>query len=448
MKRFTILAPALALFLAAFPASAGLKDYVEAPDDTYAYEITETRDAGTATVYGVRMTSQTWRGIEWKHWMAVIVPKELEHTGTAMLVIGGGDNDSTGPRYDSSEFTVMKGVASGTKSIVAMLWQVPNQPLFDGMHEDEIISYTHEKFVDGHGDDWPLLYPMVKSAVRAMDTIAAIGKEKHEAGVEDFFLTGASKRGWTSWLSAAADKRVAAIAPIVIDVLHMEPQMKRQMEIYGGYSEQVADYTERGLQDRMDSEKGRELLTQVDPYFHRDVITQPKLLVIGTNDPYWTVDAANLYFDQLKGESRLYYQANTEHDINFGGVAAISEFYRCALAGETYPSLKWEQKPDALDRLKLSWEREGATVLLWSATSPNRDFRESEWTSKPVEAAQSAEIEVDAPEEGYLAYYVEVQFPGAMAPFGVCSKMTVLPDTIPAEGTRTYELKAKAAKAE
>ena len=32
-----------------------------------------------------------------------------------------------------------------------------------------------------------------------------------------------------------------------------------------------------------------------------DVLQQPKLLLLGTNDPYWTADAAQLYYPGLEG---------------------------------------------------------------------------------------------------------------------------------------------------
>ncbi|MFM1921513.1 MAG: hypothetical protein RLZZ303_3147 [Candidatus Hydrogenedentota bacterium] len=423
-------------------AAADLKAYVSRADDSYSYELTETLDRDGVQVHVIKLKSQTWRDIPWEHWLCVYVPPVLKHTDSSLLVIGGGNNDGSGPRFDSDEQKALGMIAAATGTVCAAISQVPNQPLFDGKHEDAIIAYTHEQYVDGNGEDWPLLYPMVKSAVRAMDTVQTVAREKHGAEIAKFMLTGASKRGWTTWLSAVADERVKAIAPIVIDVLNMDAQMAHQRNTYGGYSEQVADYTERNLQERMDSEMGKQLLGQVDPYSWRAELELPKLLVIGTNDPYWTIDAANLYFDELTGEKHLYYQANTGHDVNLPGVATITKFYDCMLHGTEFPKVTWEQSKDKANALKVQWNGEGGKAVLWQATSPNRDFRESPWSSTPLEGANSAEVSVETPESGYLAYYVEVQYPGLLGlPYGACTKVTVLPDTFAPEGQRTGDLK-------
>ncbi len=73
-----------------------------------------------------------------------------------------------------------------------MLKQVPNQPIFDGLTEDGAISYTFEQFLNTGDGTWPLLLPMVKSAVRGMDAVQQFAKQDWSLDVKNFTLTGAS----------------------------------------------------------------------------------------------------------------------------------------------------------------------------------------------------------------------------------------------------------------
>lgn len=425
-----LLCAAITLFLAR-PADAGLKEYVAKDDPTYQFEVVKSVPAGTSTVDLIKLTSQTWEGITWWHWLSIIRPAEVTHPEMALLLIAGGGNDSREPNLNGQEARVLVNIAERTGSITAVLSQTPNQPLFDGRHEDEIIAYTYDKFLKGEGEDWPLLLPMVKGAVRAMDTIQAVGKEKYTQDIQGFVLTGASKRGWTTWLSAAADRRVKAIVPIVIDMLDLGKQAAHQLASYGTYSDQVEDYTTLHIQERLDSPEGAKLLSMVDPFSYRDELTLPKLVILGSNDPYWCVDSANLYFPGLKGEKRLYYEANTGHDVSPGGIASIAEFYNCQLIGHPYPALTTEDQDGALT---VTWEKEGGKALLWQATSPARDFRNAPWTSSPLDGDKKVVAKVEAPASGWLASYVEVQFPSVIGlPCGVTTQMHVTPDTFPFE---------------
>ena len=88
--------------------------------------------------------------------------------------------------------------------------------------------------------------------------------------IDAFTVAGASKRGWTSWLTAVVDTRVRAIAPMVIDVLNMQAQMEHQRATWGDVSEEIRDYSALDLPARLATERGRELLTIVDPYNYRE----------------------------------------------------------------------------------------------------------------------------------------------------------------------------------
>lgn len=422
----------LAALILAGPASAGiLKDYVGKSDDSYKYAVHSTLPVQQSTAYIVRMTSQTWHGLTWDHWVAIFKPENVKYPDKALLFIGGGDNTEETPDLRDQESQVLAMIAGHTHAVVARIWQVPNQPLFDGKYEDAIIAYTFERFGRGEGDDWPLLLPMVKSAVRAMDTVQSVAREKWEQDIKQFMVTGASKRGWTTWLTAAADPRVAAIAPMVIDMLNMGPQMAHQKKCYGGYSEQVADYTELKIQDYLQTPAGKKLSDIVDPYSYRDQLALPKTIILGTNDEYWTVDSAKFYFNDFPGPKWIHYEPNAGHGLNLNIVPVVAAQFHAMLTGGSMPHLEWKFVNG--HSLQVSWDDPEATAALWHAQAPTRDFRKARWVSSELIGKCTASVELTKPETGYAAYFVAITFPlkleNAIFPFSLTTLTYVLPDT-------------------
>lgn len=126
--------------------------------------------------------------------------------------------------------------AVATGSVGADLKQIPNQPtVFKAdptqrqRGEDRIIAWTWKTFIENPDDPSILLrLPMTKAAVRAMDTIIEFSKEKAGIDIKKFMIAGASKRGWTTWTTAAVDKRVFMAAPIVMDMLSLNKVFKLQ----------------------------------------------------------------------------------------------------------------------------------------------------------------------------------------------------------------------------
>ncbi len=89
--------------------------------------------------------------------------------------------------------------------------------------------------------------------------------------------------------TGSQDKRVLAVAPMVIDVLNMPVSIPYHKEVWGDYSEQIEDYVKLGIAQDMESQEGKDLATMIDPYSYRATLTMPKLIIIGTNDEYWPV---------------------------------------------------------------------------------------------------------------------------------------------------------------
>jgi PhoPQ-activated pathogenicity-related protein len=270
---------------------------------------------------------------------------------------------------------------------------------------------------------------MTKSAVRAMDAVQALAKERFSQDVKKFVVTGASKRGWTTWLAGAVDGRVIGIAPMVIDMLNLPEQMPLQLRSFGAYSEQIADYTRLGLQEKLKEPVGETLLDLVDPWRHRSKMTMPKLIVLGTNDRYWPVDAVKVYFDGLPGEKHIHYVPNAGHGLGPGAVEAVTAFYAAVIAGEPRPSFTWKLRTEGGRAvLAVAAKDPPEKAELWTASSPTRDFREAKWTSAPMEkAAGGFEGALAAPADGFAALFGRLTYRGSLGgPYTLATNVEVI----------------------
>jgi len=163
----------------------------------------------------------------------------------------------------------------------------------------------------------------------------------------------------------------------------------------------------------MDSPAGRELVSMVDPYSYRDRLTQPKLILLGTNDPYWPLDALTLYWSGLPQEKRVLYLPNQTHDLRdidrlIGSVAAL---HRYSQQGKLLPEVSavFAQRNDRLE-LSVHADRPPKRVLAWSARSASRDFHQARWGSHHCRrSAGDYECEVRSSGD-YTAIYAEAVF--------------------------------------
>jgi len=405
---------------------AALGDYVSRPDPAFAWKITQQSERAQGRVCQIELTSQKWQGIEWKHALHLHEPKELKYPRHVLLLITGGSNDRA-PGEDSVKLGLQLAQLAGAR--VAVLHQVPNQPLLGGRKEDDLISETWLRYLATGDATWPLLFPMTKSAVRAMDAVEAIVKREGSSSLDGFVVTGGSKRGWTSWLTAAADKRVAAVAPMVIDMLNLRPQMKYQLETWGRFSEQIDDYTRKGLiKTGEETPRETELRRMMDPYTYRSLLALPKLLVHGTNDRYWVVDATQFYWDDLVGPKYLLKLPNAGHGLDGGRLLALSTlavFFRHAAGGTPLPQLQWTHADDG-DRwsLAIRSSQKPQAARLWAARSGTTDFRDAKWRSEPLEEKDQAFAgRVDKHQGDHVAFFGELRFELQGLP---CSLTTVV----------------------
>ena len=407
-----------------------LFDYVNAPDPTFKWEKGPVKQDATGTLSDIVLTSQNWHGITWRHLLRIAKPAEVKHPGWMVLMISGGSGEPK-PGAPQGEDGVAIALAQSVNAPVAVLRQVPNQPLFGGMTEDEIISHTFQEYLKDGDPTWPLLFPMVKSAVRAMDAIQQYAKQEWQDDINSFVVFGGSKRGWTTWLTGAVEggKRVKAIAPMVIDVLNMRAQMPHQLELWGAYSEQIADYSSKGLTESFDTPRGEALWKAVDPYTFRERVTIPKLILNGANDPYWATDALNFYWDDLVGPKSVLYVPNAGHGLNdpVRLLNTLGAYIRTVAAGKNMPEMSWTRKIEG-DKLTITVNAPQAKgARAWVAKADNLDFRPQRWESTEMQGGNGVfTITIQRPADKNIAAFGEVDFVVDGKPFTLSTQNAIL----------------------
>lgn len=398
-----------------------LFDYVGTPDKTFKWRRGDTITEQGVACIDLLLTSQSWKGLPWTHQMEVFVPDRITDPGLVTIYVTAG--------WRPVETEMGRFLAAATNSVYVCLYDVPNQPLLGGLVEDALIAHTFVRYLDTLDPTWPLLLPMVKSVVRAMDALQQLGA-KAGFSAERFLISGASKRGWTSWLTATADARVTAIAPMVYDNLHIPAQLKHQMKTAGAYSDRIDDYTAAGLPERQRTPEGRHLAQIVDPYTYRERLTLPKLLIHGANDPYWMTDATNLYWNDLIGPKSLLYMPNIGHslidtDRLYGALAA---FIRAQAGGKNLPILSWFCEPTEQGvRAGVSADASATGARFWMARAAGRDFREAAWSEITGTASGEGSwtVSVSLPDEGGSALFAEVDFAGDPGRFRLSTPMYI-----------------------
>ncbi|CAM6102819.1 unnamed protein product [Calypogeia fissa] len=313
-----------------------LDDYVHKVDPYYRWSDTGKRLTGFlpwAKWEGavLDMTSQEWLSPAetdcsvWTHDLVVVRPGHYDHTKTALLLVGDGYNGDT-PSSTDELLILAATVAVKTKSLVAIVYQVPNQPCyFTAEHpkrarfEDDLIAYTWAHFLDYPDQtEWPLRLPMTKAVLRAMDTVQSFASEAYNTMVENFVLTGASKRGWAAWVAAAVDDRIVGTIPIVMDVLNFNPNMHHFYQALGGWPLAFKSYYDLNMTARIDTPEFSQLMAIVDPYSYRDRLTMPKLIISTSNDEFFLIDDSDYFWNDLPGEKHLLILSNTEHTLITG----------------------------------------------------------------------------------------------------------------------------------
>lgn len=359
--------------------------------------------------------------------------------------IGGGWRGDTIP-IAAREGMIQAALETG--SVLAHLSNVPFQPIdftgdtLEGVFEDDLIAFAWLQFLQGDaGEDlqkWMPRFPMTRAVVRAMDVVQEVCETNHQQ-VDGFFVTGASKRGWTTWNVAAVDERVIGAAPVVIDLLNIEPSFQHHWQCYGEWAPAIDPYVNLGIMNWIERDEFRSLLELVEPYEFLERLTLPKLLINATCDEFFVTDSWQFYWDDLQGENYLQYVPNVGHGLHGTYLSEnLVSFYQKIISGEEIPEFTWSISNDTIYA-----EVDPASnyqIRVWEACNEtDRDFKlyvvgKEAWQMEALDVNGEGTyiVPVSAPDAGFKAALVEVVFdPDSEFPLTLTSGTLIAPDCYP-----------------
>jgi len=375
----------------------------------------------------------------------------------------GGHNGDPAPTEGDSFGGI---VAVRTRMIMSHLHQIPNEPAIfyaekppKYRSEDGLIAYAWSHFInDTSKPEWLPRLPMVKSVIKAMDAIAQFAASQKFATITKFLVAGASKRGWTTWLTPAVDDRIVAIIPIVMPMLNMVKVINKLWRSLGLWSFALDDYQKLHLMDYLNTPHFQDMADIIDPMVYYNSLARiPKWLITATGDEFFIPDAPREFWRQVPGPKYLRVIPNCEHSLaghDYYTILQISEFINRFLNNTLPPTLDYSLiYSNTTATITVKPGEKPASVTMWQATTlskTRRDFRlficaditnpkcfQPVWwlpQSLSPRADGSYSASINAPSEGWIGFEIEVEYRRDNDPdhyFEVTSEVNIVPDMYP-----------------
>ena len=436
------------IFLSTEEEYTSMSNYIESTKNEFSYDIQEVIYEENWTGYHIKMISGEWLDskkvdqVEWWHYVDIIIPKQTT-SSTGIMFIDGGEKSDDYFRLDAQSIQN----AIKTEAVIVNVSNIPFQPLNflsseqDSFEEDDLIAFAWNKFLKQGAKqkdvEWLPRFPMTRAIVRAMDLAQEIVLQ-NDIVVKDFVVSGASKRGWTAWTTAAVDSRVKAVVPMVIGMLNLVPSFENHYRSYGEFSPAVQEYVNYNIQDWLGTEEFKVLMSYIEPFSFIDKFTMPKYIINAGSDEFFSTDSWRFYYDKLPGEKIIRYVPNKNHSLDGRYLTEdlVSYFYR-VINDIEIPSLSWNLSDNKLIA-ELDYDGE-YDVSVWTAKNDNgRDFRlweEGElWeeTSIGKLANNKYELNVNSNFKGYKATMIEFTIdPESEFPLIISTGPFVFPEKYP-----------------
>src|SRR6056297_3519864 len=102
-----------------------LVSYLDNGDNSFEWSVKDTFKTEELSLFRIIMTSQTWRDIEWKHELTVIVPEKVEYQDALLFITGGSVKEGrpNTHKWTDDLITSLGKVAQKNQSIASIIWQ-------------------------------------------------------------------------------------------------------------------------------------------------------------------------------------------------------------------------------------------------------------------------------------------------------------------------------------
>lgn len=379
----------------------------------------------------------------WRHDVAIYLPDDAL-PGQALLIANNGTHQPLAGKaaQGPTDFTeaMALSIAKQTRTIVISTSNIPNQYLTytdDNIprREDDSVAHSWKLFLESPAarPTLSLHIPMMQALVKTMDLAQ---RELAPWQVDSFIASGASKRGWATWLTALNDERVTAIVPFVIDILGMDRVLEHTYRSYGNsWPLAFSAYQNEGITGQIHTENFNKLLQIEDPLRYLDSayaprLTIPKYIVNASGDDFFVPDNSRFYFDKLPGQSALRIAPNSDHyGIRDYTEAALIPFINRLRQARDLPKVSIEAQGQ---HYSVQFSETPAKVLQWTALNPEaRDFRKAcgiHYQSTPLGVGSNVLVTLQPPAQGWMASFIEATFEDGMV---VTTPVQILPQTYP-----------------
>lgn len=401
--------------------------------ETVNYVFTGKKTLSQVKVNRYKMISQSWSPDKmvtpekWQHDVDIYIP-ETPKTQRALVVVNNGINYDNGSQKSSrpTDFSeeVLANIARATHTIVISVSNIPNQYLIyqddnKSIKEDESVARSWTLFMDAP-EQRKLMSLHIPMSISVSQAMRVAKKELRQWNINKFIVTGASKRGWITWLTAISDPDVEAIVPFVIDLLNTDIALEHMYRSYGGnWPVAFYPYYQQGIDKLIKTHNFSKLMEIEDPLRYMNSIYQsrlaiPKYIVNASGDDFYVPDNTRFYYDKLPGEKSLRIAPNTDHyGIKKFTEQSIVSFVNRFQSKKTLPqinSLVYNKT------LTVRFSEEPVKLIRWTATnSKARDFRYACGiryvpSSIDIPSDKMVDILLNDTSSGWEATYIEATF--------------------------------------